>query len=44
MQTIVRMRPEDIYDPALEVAAVRPGVGANSGAILFPIRAFRPAF
>ena len=31
MQTIIRMRPRDIYDLALEVAAVRPGVGANDG-------------
>ena len=31
MQTIVRMRPRNIYDLALEVAAVRPGVGANGG-------------
>ena len=35
MQTIVRMRPEDIYDLALEVAAVRPGVGANDGVAEF---------
>ena len=31
MQTVIRMRPRDIYDLALEVAAVRPGVGANDG-------------
>ncbi len=35
MQTIVRMRPENIYDLALEVAAVRPGVGANDGVAEF---------
>ena len=35
MQTIVRMRPRDIYDLALEVAAVRPGVGANDGVAEF---------
>ena len=31
MQTIVRMRPENIYELALEIAAVRPGVGAHDG-------------
>ncbi len=31
MQTITRMQPRNIYDLALEVAAVRPGVGANDG-------------
>lgn len=31
MQTIPRMRPCSIYDLALEVAAVRPGVGCNDG-------------
>ncbi len=35
MQTIVRMRPENIYELALEVAAVRPGVGANDGVAEF---------
>ena len=35
MQTIVRMRPRDIYDLALEVSAVRPGVGANDGVAEF---------
>ena len=35
MQTIARMRPQDIYDLALEVAAVRPGVGANDGVAEF---------
>ena len=35
MQTITRMRPRDIYDLALEVAAVRPGVGANGGVAEF---------
>ena len=34
-QTIVRMQPRDIYDLALEVAAVRPGVGANDGVAEF---------
>ncbi len=31
MQTIARMKPRHLYDMALEVAAVRPGVGANDG-------------
>ncbi len=31
MQTITRMKPRNLYDLALEVAAVRPGVGANDG-------------
>lgn len=31
MQTISRLRPKNLYDMALEVAAVRPGVGANNG-------------
>ena len=35
MQTIPRMRPHHIYDLALEVAAVRPGVGANDGVAEF---------
>ena len=35
MQTITRLRPENIYDLAMEVAAVRPGVGANSGVAEF---------
>ena len=35
MQTIVRTRPRDIYELALEVAAVRPGVGANDGVAEF---------
>ena len=35
MQTIVRTRPRNIYDLALEVAAVRPGVGANDGVAEF---------
>ena len=35
MQTIARMRPRSIYDLALEVAAVRPGVGANDGVAEF---------
>ena len=35
LQTITRMQPRDIYDLALEVAAVRPGVGANDGVAEF---------
>ena len=35
MQTIPGMQPKDIYDLALEVAAVRPGVGANDGVAEF---------
>ncbi len=35
MQTIVRMHPEDIYELALEIAAVRPGVGAHDGVAEF---------
>ena len=35
MQTIGRTRPRNIYDLALEVAAVRPGVGANDGVAEF---------
>ena len=31
MQTITRIQPRNLYDLALEVAAVRPGVGANDG-------------
>ena len=31
MQIIMRMRLEDLYDLALEVVAVWPGVGANDG-------------
>ncbi len=31
MQTITRLKPRNLYDLALEVAAVRPGVGANDG-------------
>ena len=31
MQTIPRLKPQNLYDLALEVAAVRPGVGANDG-------------
>ncbi len=31
MQTITRLQPRNLYDLALEVAAVRPGVGANGG-------------
>ena len=46
MQTITRMRLRDIYDLALEVAAVRPGVGANDGVAEFLRRrslALRPS-
>ncbi len=35
MQTITRMRPRNLYDMALQVAAVRPGVGANDGVTEF---------
>ena len=35
MQTIKRMRPRHLYDMALQVAAVRPGVGANDGVTEF---------
>ena len=35
MQTITRLRPQNLYDLALEVAAVRPGVGANNGVAEF---------
>ena len=35
MQTIVRTRPRNIYELALEIAAVRPGVGANDGVAEF---------
>ena len=35
MQTITRLRPKNLYDLALEVAAVRPGVGANNGVAEF---------
>ena len=31
MQTIVRLRPADMYDLAIEIGAVRPGVGVNDG-------------
>lgn len=31
MQTITRIRPQNIVDMSFEVAAVRPGVGANDG-------------
>ena len=35
MQTIVRMQPCNIYELALEIAAVRPGVGAHDGVAEF---------
>ena len=31
MQTIVRLQPSDMYDLAVEIGAVRPGVGVNDG-------------
>lgn len=35
MQTITRLRPENIYDLAMEMAAVRPDVGAHDGVAEF---------
>ena len=35
MQTIPRIRPKDLTEMAWEVAAVRPGVGANDGVTQF---------
>ena len=35
MQTIVRIKPRNLTEMAYEVAAVRPGVGANDGVTLF---------
>lgn len=35
VQTITRMQPRDIHDLAMEVAAVRLGVGANNGVAEF---------
>ena len=35
MQTITRIRPRNLTEMAYEVAAVRPGVGANNGVSLF---------
>ena len=38
MQTIPRIKPRDLTDMAYEVAAVRPGVGANDGVSVFITR------
>ena len=38
MQTIPRIKPKDLTDMAYEVAAVRPGVGANDGVSRFIAR------
>ena len=35
MQTVVRLRPENLQEMAYEVAAVRPGVGINNGVTQF---------
>ncbi|MFQ6030141.1 MAG: OB-fold nucleic acid binding domain-containing protein, partial [Dehalococcoidia bacterium] len=35
MQTITRIRPGNLFEMAYEVAAVRPGVGANDGVTQF---------
>ena len=35
MQTVVRLRPENLQEMAYQVAAVRPGVGVNDGVTLF---------
>ena len=35
MQTIVRIKPRDLTEMVFEVAAVRPGVGANDGVTQF---------
>ena len=35
MQTVVRLRPNDLQEMAYEVAAVRPGVGINHGVSQF---------
>ena len=35
MQTVVRLRPNDLHEMAYEVAAVRPGVGVNNGVSQF---------
>ena len=35
MQTVVRLRPNDLQEMAYEVAAVRPGVGVNDGVSQF---------
>ena len=40
MQTIPRLRPTNLHEMAFEVAAVRPGVGANDGITHF-IRRYR---
>ncbi|MEE8519235.1 MAG: DNA polymerase III subunit alpha, partial [Dehalococcoidia bacterium] len=38
IQTIPRIRPKNLVDMAFEVAAVRPGVGANDGVSEFIVR------
>ena len=35
MQTVTRIKPRNLVEMAYEVAAVRPGVGANNGVSLF---------
>ena len=35
MQTVVRLKPQDLHEMAYEVAAVRPGVGINNGVSQF---------
>jgi error-prone DNA polymerase len=42
MQTIPRIKPKDLTDMAYEVAAVRPGVGANDGVSVFIARRSHP--
>ncbi|MGI5836805.1 MAG: OB-fold nucleic acid binding domain-containing protein, partial [Chloroflexota bacterium] len=38
MQTIVRMRPQNLVDMAIEVALVRPGVGASDSTHMYVAR------
>lgn len=42
MQTIPRIKPQNLTDMAYEVAAVRPGVGANDGVSVFIARRSHP--
>jgi error-prone DNA polymerase len=42
MQTIPRIKPKNLTDMAYEVAAVRPGVGANDGVSVFIARRSHP--
>ena len=42
MQTIPRIKPRNLTDMAFEVAAVRPGVGANEGVSKFIARRSHP--